>query len=259
MPCNLLVESFACPIRMSYQARSHLKFSELDSTDTNRFIMFILKRQDVDIKNVQLPSKDQPIPILSYQGQTFRLLSVFAAAQEEEAMALWRDLTDNRGKACVLLEEPERFSIWGKIRLDAPETEAGPGAGQPAEQSLIQGCLLILQALFIDIEDLLGTKQASLFEKEITSALMQWRFPQVNSEKAIDNLLKMDPLATQVPPWEEHHLQRLLEEMHRLGKDSFGNANFTGRSLDALEDLPNNDRKLFVEWLSLSPSGKLWQ
>ena len=75
--------------------------------------MFILKRQDVDIKNVQHLSKDQPIPILYYQEQTFRLLSVFAAAQEEEAMALWRDLTDNRGKACVLLEEPERFSIWG--------------------------------------------------------------------------------------------------------------------------------------------------
>ncbi|RZM74702.1 Npun_F0813 family protein [Leptolyngbya iicbica] len=221
--------------------------------------MFILKRQDVDIKNVQHPSKEQPIPILYYQGQTFRLLSVFAAAQEEEAMALWRDLTDNRGKACVLLEETERFSIWGKIRLDALDQDSSQGSGQPAAQALIQGCLLILQALFIDIEDLLGAKQANLFESEISSALMQWRFPQVNSEKAIKSLLTMDPLATQVPPWEEHHLQRLLEEMHRLGKDAFGNANFTERSLDAIEDLSNNEQKQFMSWLSMSPSGKLWQ
>lgn len=221
--------------------------------------MFILKRQDVDIKNVQHPSKEQPIPILYYQGQTFRLLSVFAAAQEEEAMALWRDLTDNRGKACVLLEETERFSIWGKIRLDALDQDSSQGSGQPAAQALIQGCLLILQALFIDIEDLLGAKQANLFESEITSALMQWRFPQINSEKAIKSLLTMDPLATQVPPWEEHHLQRLLEEMHRLGKDAFGNANFTERSLDAIEDLSNNEQKQFMSWLSMSPSGKLWQ
>jgi hypothetical protein len=71
--------------------------------------MFILKRQDVDIKNIQHPSKEQPIPILYYQGQTFRLLSVFAAAQEEEAMALWRDLTDNRGKACVLIRRTRTF------------------------------------------------------------------------------------------------------------------------------------------------------
>jgi len=220
--------------------------------------MFILKRQDVDIKNMQHPSKDQPIPILYYQGQTFRLLSVFAATQQEEAMALWRDLTDNRGKACVLLEEPERFSIWGKVKLDALGLDDGPGTGRPAEQFLIQGCLLLLQALFMDVEDLLGSKQAALFKKDMTAAFSQWRFPQVTSEKAVKTLLTMDPLATQVPPWEEHHLLRLLEEMHRLGKDCFGNANFTERSLDALEDLSATERKNFLNWLNQSPPGKLW-
>jgi len=245
---------------MNYQARSHLKFSELDSTDTNRCIMFILKRQDVEIKNIQHPSKDQPIPILYYQGQTFRLLSVFSAAQEEEAMALWRDLTDNRGKACVLLEEPDRFSIWGKIRLEAlGVSDDEQEGGRPAAQVLIQGCLLILQALFIDIEDLLGAKQANLFQSDMASSLMQWRFPQVTSDKAVSNLLTIDPLATQVPPWEEHHLQRILEEMHRLGKEAFGNSNFTQRSLEAIEDLSKSEQKTFMGWLSQSPSCQLWQ
>jgi hypothetical protein len=220
--------------------------------------MFILKRQDVDIKNMQHPSKEQPIPILYYQGQTFRLLSVFAAAQQEEAMALWRDLTDNRGKACVLLEEPERFSIWGKVRLDALGIETPQGTGQPAEQPLIQGCLLLLQALFIDVEDLLGNKQAALFEQDMVTVFTQWRFPQVGSEKAVKTLLTMDPLATQVPPWEEHHLLRLLEEMYRVGKDCFGNANFTERSLEALEDLSKGDQQKFFAWLKQSPPGKLW-
>jgi hypothetical protein len=186
--------------------------------------MFILKRQDVDIKNVQHPNKDQPIPILHYQGQTFRLLSVFNAAQEEEARALWRDLTDNRGKACVLLEEPDRFSVWGKVRLENLDLDGDQGAERPADQCLIQGCLLLLQALFMDVEDLLGNKQAALFEQDITSVFTQWRFPQVTSDKAVKALLTMDPLATQVPVWEEHHLQRLLEELHRIGKDCFGNA-----------------------------------
>lgn len=80
--------------------------------------MFILKRQDVEISSIQHPKRDQKIPILTYQGITFRLISVFHANQEEEARALWRDLTDNQGKACVLLEEPDRYSIWGKVRLD---------------------------------------------------------------------------------------------------------------------------------------------
>ena len=220
--------------------------------------MFILKRQDVDIKNIQHPTKEQPIPILHYQGQTFRLLTIFGATQEEEAMALWRDLTDNRGKACVLLEEPNRFSVWGKVRLDALGLDETNDSKQPADQSLIQGCLLLLQALFIDVEDLLGTKQASLFEKEVATVLTQWRFPQGTSEKAVKMLLTMDPLATQVPPWEEHHLLRLLEEMHRLGKDCFGNANFTERSLEVLEDLPKSDHQKFLTWLKQSPPGKLW-
>jgi hypothetical protein len=221
--------------------------------------MFILKRQDVDIKSVQHPSKDQPIPILHYQGQTFRLLSVFNAGQEEDARALWRDLTDNRGKACVLLEEPERFSVWGKVRLDKLDLEADQGPERPAAQHLVQGCLLLLQALFIDVEDLLGNKQAALFEKDIASVFNQWRFPQVTTDKAVKALLTMDPLATQVPTWEEHHLLRLLEELHRIGKDCFGNANFTERSLDALEDLSAVDRQKFLTWLQQSPPGKLWK
>ncbi len=55
--------------------------------------MFILKRQDVEISSIQHPKRDQPMPVLHYQGQTFRLISVFKASQEEEARALWRELT----------------------------------------------------------------------------------------------------------------------------------------------------------------------
>lgn len=223
--------------------------------------MFILKRQDVEIKNFQHPSKDKPIPILHYQGQTFRLLSVFTDAQEEEARSLWRDLTDNRGKACVLLEEPERFSVWGKVRLEAFEDETGgvDTTGETAAPVLIQGCLLLLQALFIDIEDLLGKKQATLFEQEVEKLLTESKFPQATSEKAVKALFTMDPLAIQVPAWQESHLLALLEATHRFGKDYFGNANFTERSLDALEDLPSGDRTRFLAWLDKSPPGKLWK
>lgn len=220
--------------------------------------MFILKRQDVDIKTIQHPSKEQQLPILSYQGQTFRLLSVFTAAQEEEARALWRDLTDNKGKACVLLEEPDRYSIWGKVRLDQFE-EDGPGGVTPANETFIQACLLLLQVVYLDVEDLMGAKQAGRFEQDITSVFKEWHFPQADSPKVIKTLLTADPLTMpQVPTWQEHHLHRLLEATHRIGKEYFGNANFTQRALEALEDLPNSDRQKVLSWLQQSPSGKLW-
>jgi hypothetical protein len=223
--------------------------------------MFILQRQDVDIKTMQHPTKDQQIPILSYQGQTFRLLSVFTAAQEEDARSLWRDLTDNRGKACVLLEEPDRFSIWGKIRLDRPEDPDEPsGRGRTlASNTHIQACLLVLQVLYMDVEDLLGPKQAKQFETDIASVFTQWQFPQAGNPKAVKALLTVDPLAIpQLPPWEDHHLHRLLEEAHRMGKNYFGNADFSARALESLEDLPSDAQRDFRGWLQQSPTGKAW-
>lgn len=223
--------------------------------------MFILKRQDVEITSIQHPKKDQQVPILNYQGQTFRLLNVFNAAQEEDAKAFWRDLTDNRGKACVLLEEPDRYSVWGKVRLEqlmADVSDAAPMDTVAA--SLIQASLLLLQAVYLDIEDLLGARQAVSFQKEITDVFKRGRFPQADTSDAIQQLLTIDPLASlQVPPWQEHHLNLLLQELYRLAKQSFGNTSFTSRVLDTLQDMSTSDRTQFMTWFKQSPGGKVWQ
>ncbi len=221
--------------------------------------MFILKRQDVEISSIQHPKRDQQIPILTYQGQTFRLISVFNAAQEEDAKLFWRDLTDNQGKACVLLEEPDRYSVWGKIRLEqiASEADTHQDSTNPA---LVKGCILMLQAVFIDIEDLLGNRQAGLFQKDISDVFKQWRFPQAETPEAVKAVLSLDPIsAVQLPAWQEHHLNTLLQELHRLGKSYFGNTSFVSRAVDTLEDLTGGEKSQFQAWLNQSPLGKLWR
>ncbi|WP_066426561.1 Npun_F0813 family protein [Anabaena sp. 4-3] len=219
--------------------------------------MFILKRQDVEISSIQHPKKDQQVPILHYQGQAFRLISVFKAGQEEEARALWRELTDNRGKACVLLEEPERFSVWGKVRLEQIENETG---GNSKSGIFIQASILLLQAVHMDIEDFLGTKQASLFEKDITEVLKQQQFPETNTIEAIKYWVSINPLeAPKLPPWKENHVVSFLQELHKLGKTYFGNANFANQVADKLQEMPEGERSLFLTWLNQSSLSKLWQ
>ncbi|MBD2775108.1 Npun_F0813 family protein [Iningainema tapete] len=218
--------------------------------------MFILKRQDVEISNIQHPKRDSVVPILSYQGQTFRLISVFKASQEEEAKALWRDLTDNRGKACVLLEEPERYSVWGKIRLEQLESDTG---NQSKMGIFTLACIMLLQAVYMDIEDFLGTRQAGLFEKSIMEVLQRYQFPQTNSPNAVKHLLTMDSL--QLAPmlnWQEQHVTAMLQELHRLGKSYFGNTNFVQQAIDRLQDMPEPERSLFMTWLNQSSLSKLW-
>lgn len=222
--------------------------------------MFILKRQDVEITSVQHPKRDQKVPILSYQGQTFRLISVFQANQEEEARAVWRDLTDNQGKACVLLEEPERYSIWGKIRLDQLDSETPQASGTAPTAMFTQACLLMLQAVYIDIEDFMGSKQAASFQKDIADVFSKGRFPQAETPEAIKQLLAVNPLnSLQTPLWQENHLNLLLQELHRLSKAYFGKSPFVARILDALQDMPSMERTRFLEWMHRSSVGKLWQ
>ena len=218
--------------------------------------MFILKRQDVEISNVQHPEKDQQIPILNYQGQTFTLLNVFSASQAEEARTVWRDLTDNRGKACVLLEEPERFSIWGKVRLDS--LGGSDGGGAAARTAHVLGTILLLQAVFFDIEDLLGDRQAQKFRQDISGVFTKLQFPNLNSADAIDHVLTFDPFEGTLPKWGDLQVMSLLQELHGVAKVYFGNANFIGRAVDALQDMPEGDRKEFTGWLHQGPVGKLW-
>jgi len=220
--------------------------------------MFILKRQDVEITSITNPKRDQKIPILNYQGQTFRLINVFKGEQAEEARAFWRDLTDNHGKACVLLEEPDRYSVWGKIRLDQLTSEDSK-EDEAVAAACIQGCLLLVQAVYFDVEDLLGNRQAKSFQKDFSKVLKGKNFPDMDSADTIKALLTDDPLTNlQLPSWREVHLYTLLQEVHSLGEEYFGNSNFAEGIDEILEPMPNPERTQFMAWLNQFPEGQKW-
>jgi hypothetical protein len=219
--------------------------------------MFILKRQDVEISTIQHPNKeDRQVPILYYQGQTFRLITVFKSSEEEEAKTFWKLLTDNRGKACVLLEEPERHSIWGKVKLDQISSVT---ASHSKNDVLTLGVITLLQAVYLDIEDLLGNRQAGLFTKDITGVLQQKQFPDISAADAVKSLLTADfSQMSKIPTWQETHVIILLEELHKLGKTYFGDINFAHQLGERLQDMPEEEQELFISWLQKSPLNKLW-
>ena len=218
--------------------------------------MLILKRKDVDIANVQHPKRDQTVPILNYQGQTFRLISVFSANQENEARTFWRDLTDNQGKFCILLEETERFSVWGKIRVEQL------GSDEDSSSQIVpltQACIILLQTVYFDLEDLFGARQAERFNSELMTVLQPWNFPKLKTPQDLGNIIDADPLEGGVPPWEEHHLITLLQEMYRIGKAYFGNGSFAEGIDELLVDMPADEQKYFMSWLGQSPLGQMWR
>jgi hypothetical protein len=253
--------------------------------------MFILTRQDVEITNISHPSnQDQKIPILLYRDQTFRLLRTFGN-DRETASVFWRDLVDNKGKNCILLEEPEsgRFSVWEKFIFDKnlvkpaasrnPEntavippvqkSSAQPNAPQLASEqtyskhidiSIVKACLLILQTIYLEIEDLFGSRQASLFKQDVLKVLLKGQFPKVDGMDKLERLLLAKDLANiPIPTWNDLQMQILLKELYQISKSHFGNALFLNAVRDEIEELPANELTKFQTWLSKNANGNLWQ
>ena len=118
--------------------------------------------------------------------------------------------------------------------------------------------MLLLQAVFFDIEDLLGDRQAAKFRQDIGAVLTKLQLQGGESPAAVETILTFNPFEEQLPAWVDLKIMSLLQELHRLGKGYFGNANFTGRALDALEDMDEGDRKAFSQWLTQGPLADLW-
>lgn len=214
--------------------------------------MFVLSPEDVEIVSVQHPKRAKQVPILCYSDKNFRLVSVFNAQQQEEAHARWRDLTDNQGKSCVLLEESFRYSVWSQVRIDQ-------GLLKPAApEAYIKACVLLIQSLHSRAQKL-GDRQS----KSLTTALQVGTSHQMQLAGGLETILRLNVEAIgngsgQLPKWEEDDLSALLLEVHRLGCKFFGRRKFAGPALAALDLLPGNDKVLFLNWLKLSLLGNLW-
>ena len=210
--------------------------------------MFLLTPSDVEIVQVQHPKIDKKVPILTYNEQTFRLLSVFAAKHEADARAAWQDLTENKGKVGVLLEEPARYSVWQQVRMDL--TLLRPTI--PAAYA--KACVLMVQALYSDVNQLLGAKQA----KSFGAAFSQSAASQLQHTGGLGNVLRLNPLMEVLPSWEEADLSKLLLELHQAGTRSFGRAKFAERTLQALNELTPDDKGVFLSWLKASSPDQPW-
>jgi hypothetical protein len=223
--------------------------------------MFILQRRDVEIINLPNPQDLQKqIKILHYQSKTFRLVKIFDQ-NRAEALTYLRRLADDHGIIGILLEEPQRLSVWSIVNLDRQQMEDSDESRH--DLPLIQGCLVLLQAIYTQIESKLGSKRADTFQQDLQKALQKGRFPKLEAVDAIDKLLKLNPTEiANFPLWDDSHFQTLLGELHRLALATFGNPGATDQAItiamQGLAVLPNHTAANFVKWLRSNPKGKLW-
>ena len=214
--------------------------------------MFVLSPEDVEIISVQHPKRAKRVPVLCYADKNFRLVSVFGIEQQAAAHASWRDLTDNKGKVCVLLEESFRYSVWSQVRIDQ-------GLLAPTvPEAYLKACIVLIQSLYNRAQTL-GDRQF----KNLIAAFQVNTSHQLQPAGGLETLLNLNIQTIgngsgALPRWEEDDLCALLLEMHRLGCKFFGRKKFVEPALAALDVLPSNDKALFLNWLKISLLGNLW-
>ena len=214
--------------------------------------MFVLSPKDVEIVSVQHPKRPKRVPILRYADKNFRLVSVFSIEQEDAAHASWRDLTDNKGKVCVLLEESVRYSLWSQVRIDKGLLVS------TVPEAYLKACVVLIQFLHNQAQTL-GDRQA----KSLIAAFQVGASHQLQPVGGLESLLKINAPSLgngsgALPRWKEDDLCALLLEIHRLGCKFFGRKKFVGPAISALDILPGNDKVLFLNWLQISLLGNLW-
>ncbi|MBD1866072.1 hypothetical protein H6F88_27935 [Oculatella sp. FACHB-28] len=222
-----------------------------------------VRKPDIQIASAWDPTRNKRIPILHHQDQTFRLLNVFPKSQSKEVSFIWWNLTDNLGKTCLLLKGSKSHSIWEKVHLDELIDDASLpwNTADAANSTFVKATLLLLQAVYAEVDYFFGTRHAELFEKDVTKVIQQENFPQSDSRDLVRQLLKVDPLiAAHLVVWQERHLTILLQKVYELALEFFSNDTFTARVFSALEDLPTKERVMFTVWLAEQfPDGKTWK
>jgi hypothetical protein len=220
--------------------------------------LLVLERSDVDLYRVPDSKTGRLVMILSYQDRTFRLISQFNSRQKERAKNLAESLIESRRQRCIILEQGPIYSVWLEIPGEESVAAQGASQGVVSQQELstpttinlsqTQACLLIIQTIAEDIEDLMGTSQKRAFQEDLTKIFKQCLLPGAETSQSINPLLTINPLTTtKLPIWGQKEIDLLFPRLGQLGKKYFSSTTFVERTVDILQNLPvyNNPKFMY--------------
>ena len=201
--------------------------------------MSIVEQQLVDIEIVTIPGKKRADLRLTYQGQTYHLNQSFAEIKLAFAQQQWQQLKLVHGDRYLLVREVGYYSLWEMDglgeNLHHSSTDLPELAMQiSSELELQQASLWFFQELWLQLEDLIGSRQLQLLAKNLFTVV-----PHLQSELDLDRLLKLDPLSgDRLELWTEEDLIVLDRQLDRLTQQKLGKQVGAELVLDIISSLP---------------------
>ncbi len=221
--------------------------------------MSIVNIQDVRVANFPDPNKpNQQIPLLSYLNRQYELVRVFPDRQLTLAQGLWQHL-DNGDNACLIVREPQQYSIWLERKIDLQPVrsiEVPPAKETPSERlqspqlldNVFRAQLCLIEGLWSEVRELMGTNQSAIFGSEILAIIPTIAFGKdllatIAQARQLDFAMGSAEISTQ-------QLQKIYQEIHRLGEKYLGKSYSTELLSDLQAGLPAQLRKGLQVWLN---------
>jgi hypothetical protein len=213
--------------------------------------MSIIDPQLVKIEIATIPDRHLAGLKLTYQDRTYDLIRIFGDRQLDLAQQQFQDLMVKQNVTGILtnpdkyllVREVGYYSLWG---LDRSTTQASiansliVGIADLVERrdetslELQQASMWLLQEIWLQWQELLGTKQLQMLSENLISIA-----PQLQSLTDLERLLAMSPMTPiGLKAWESADLIAFDRQIYQLAQQKLGRQFATELTIDIVRSMP---------------------
>ncbi len=196
---------------------------------------------------------------LSYQSRSYDLVQAFGSHQRERAEQKLQQLSmvaRSGVERYLLVKEVGYYSLWeldislnSSDRNDRSQCESPPlsQCQHQIDLELQQASIWLFQELWLQWQDLLGTRQLQVFADSLLAAN-----PQLGSWVDLDRLLNLDPLGIdKLESWSELDLIGFDRQLYQLTQKKLGQQFGTKLMIEIIQLMPDSLRLRLLEVIEL--------
>jgi hypothetical protein len=212
--------------------------------------MAIIDLRSVNIEISPLSDGRQSELRLTYHDQSYHLIQAFADQKLDFARQRWQQLiaADPTGRSVpnryLVVKEINYYSLW---ELGSNQHLVSSTATAQSNLGLQQASIWLLQELWLQWQDLLGTRQLTVFADNLLAVT-----PHLQSRADLDRLLSLDPLhSPQLAAWTDPDFVAFDRQLYQLTQKKIGHQLATNITIDIIAAMPDAWQSILINILDL--------
>lgn len=216
--------------------------------------------ESVNIEIAAIPDRLLAGLRLTYQDRIYDLIRIFGERQLDLARQQFQELMVKQNAAEILatpakyllVREVGYYSLWA-IANSIPQQSIVLGIADLVERrkeaslELQQASMWLLQEIWLQWQELLGTRQLQIFSENLIAIA-----PQLQSRADLDRLLAMSPMTPiALKAWESADLIAFDRQLYQLTQQKLGRQFGTELTIDIVRSMPPQLQSILTDILNI--------